>query len=239
MSQVEEIREATRTLNGPPGSQSPDDPRLRPLLQQLARYWWVELLPGVLWVVVALVVLKFNHASVVTVGVLTGIMFLVFAAEEFALAVPDDGASRWVRAIFGVLLAASGIIALIHPEKTFAGFADILGFVFLMLGIIWTVQAFAERVFNDLWWLPDQRHPDGWTGVPGQRPVLPHPRGHVARLRRHLGAGEGHHRYRAGVPNPSARLELTDVERPRNPGWIHGACPPRGSGAWPPRLVSD
>jgi hypothetical protein len=37
-------------------------------LQQLARYWWVELLLGVFWVVVALVVLKFNHASVVKWG---------------------------------------------------------------------------------------------------------------------------------------------------------------------------
>ena len=73
-------------------------------MQQLARYWWVELLLGVFWVVVALVVLKFNHASVVTVGVLTGIMFLVFAAEEFLLAALDKGASRWVWAIFGVLL---------------------------------------------------------------------------------------------------------------------------------------
>ena len=52
----------------------------------MASYWWVELLLGVLWVVIAVVVLKFNHASVITVGVLTGIMFLLFAAEEFALA---------------------------------------------------------------------------------------------------------------------------------------------------------
>ena len=153
MSHVEEVREAVRAVNGPPGSQSLDDSSLRPLLQQLARYWWVELLLGVFWVVVAIVVLKFNHSSVVTVGVLTGIMFLVFAAEEFLLAVLDKGASRWVWVLFGVLLAASGIVALIHPEATFAGFADILGFVFLMIGILWTVQAFAERVFNDLWWL--------------------------------------------------------------------------------------
>jgi len=153
MSDVQEMRRAAEALNGPPGSQSPDDPRLRPLLQQLARYWWVELLLGVFWVVVALVVLKFNHASVVTVGVLTGIMFLVFAAEEFLLAALDQGASRWIWAIFGVLLSAAGVVALIHPEATFAGFADILGFVFLLLGIIWTVQAFTERVFNDLWWL--------------------------------------------------------------------------------------
>lgn len=68
---------------------------LRPFLAQVARYWWVELLLGVFWVVVAVVVLKFNHASVVTVGVLTGIMFLLFAAEEFAVAALDKGA-RWL-----------------------------------------------------------------------------------------------------------------------------------------------
>jgi hypothetical protein len=56
------------------------------------------LLLGVFWLIAAAVVLKFNHASVVTVGVLTGIMFLVFAVEEFILAALDHGATRllWV-----------------------------------------------------------------------------------------------------------------------------------------------
>jgi len=90
---------------------------------------------------------------VVTVGVLTGIMFLVFAAEEFVLAVLDGGPTRWLWAFFGVLLFAAGIVALIHPRETFAGFAEILGFVFLLIGIIWTVQAFAERAFSSLWWM--------------------------------------------------------------------------------------
>ncbi|MBV9168352.1 MAG: DUF308 domain-containing protein [Solirubrobacterales bacterium] len=123
------------------------------MFSQVARYWWVELLVGVFWVVVALVVLKFNHASVVTVGVLTGLMFLLFAAEEFALAYLDRGGTRWVWALFGVLLAAAGIIALINPVSTFASFADILGFVFLLLGVVWMVHAFVERVVNPLWWL--------------------------------------------------------------------------------------
>ncbi len=132
-------------------------PRIRPIgksiLEPLARYWWVELLLGLFWLIVAVVVLKFNHSSVVTVGVLTGIMFLAFSAEEFVLAVLDDGVTRWLWAFFGVLLFAGGIVSLIHPRETFAGFAEILGFVFLLIGIIWTVQAFAERVFNDLWWM--------------------------------------------------------------------------------------
>jgi len=98
-------------------------------------------------------VLKFNHASVVTVGVLVGIMFLIFAAEEFALATLDQGATRWLWGLFGVLLLAAGIVSLIHPRETFAGFADILGFVFLVIGVVWTIQAFAERQFSDYWWL--------------------------------------------------------------------------------------
>jgi uncharacterized membrane protein HdeD (DUF308 family) len=149
---VDDMRQIVGQLNGPPISEPATNTILRPFSAQIARYWWVELLLGVLWVVIALVVLKFNDASVVTVGLLTGIMFLVFAAELFALAALDQNA-RWIWALFGVLLAAAGIVALIHPRNTFAGFADILGFVFLVIGVLWLVQAFMERAVNSLWWL--------------------------------------------------------------------------------------
>ena len=55
--------------------------------------------------------------------------------------------------LFSMLLTVSGIVALIHPTNTFAGFADILGFVFLLIGVMWMVQAFSERPVNSLWWL--------------------------------------------------------------------------------------
>jgi uncharacterized membrane protein HdeD (DUF308 family) len=138
--------------NGRTGRRLDPDGLIRPFLRQIARYWWVELLAGVLWVVIAAVVLKFNHASVVTVGVLTGVMFLLFAAEQFALAAIDVR-MRWLWMLFGVLMTVGGIVSLIHPVATFAGFADILGFIFLLIGIQWTVQAFIERGFSDLWWL--------------------------------------------------------------------------------------
>ena len=75
--------------------------------------------------------------------------------------------------IFGVLLTASGIIALTRPEKTFARFADILG-----LGVPDDRDsldgsgvhraAFARRVVAR----PDQRQPDGLTGLLGERPFF-------------------------------------------------------------------
>jgi uncharacterized membrane protein HdeD (DUF308 family) len=149
---LQAIKQVADEVNGPPVSRFGPRDALRPFLSQIAKYWWVEFLLGALWVVIAVVVLKFNEASVVTVGVLTGIMFLVFAAEEFALAAIDTSA-RWVWAIFGVLLTAAGVVALIHPRDTFTALADILGFVFLIIGVLWMVQAFYERIFNNLWWL--------------------------------------------------------------------------------------
>jgi uncharacterized membrane protein HdeD (DUF308 family) len=148
----EEFRQAVAELDGPANRRLPHNPLFEPLAA-VASYWWVELLLGIFWVVIAIVVLKFNHASVTTVGILTGIMFLVFAAQQFLLAFIDQRASRWLWAFFGVLLTAAGIVSLINPRNTFAGFADILGFVFLLIGVMWMVQAFAERAINDLWWL--------------------------------------------------------------------------------------
>ena len=101
MSQdVDELEGVAEFMSGPPASRTITSIALA----DLARYWWVELLLGVFWLVIAVVVLKFNHASVATVGVLIGVMFLICAAEEFALAVLDRGATRWLWALFGVLL---------------------------------------------------------------------------------------------------------------------------------------
>jgi uncharacterized membrane protein HdeD (DUF308 family) len=153
MSQdLKALKQVADELHGPPGSRVGSLEPLRPFLSLIAKYWWVELLLGAFWVVIAVVVLKFNNASVVTVGVLTGLMFLLFAAEEFAVAALDRIA-RWLWAAFGVLLTVAGILALIHPRNTFTALADVLGFVFLLIGVMWMVQAFYERVFNDLWWL--------------------------------------------------------------------------------------
>jgi uncharacterized membrane protein HdeD (DUF308 family) len=122
------------------------------MVGRVARFWWVQLIIGAFWIVIALVILKFTRASVTTVGILIGIMFLVASAQEFMLAILDRR-WRWLWALFAVLLLAGGILALIHPHNTFAAFADILGFVFLVVGAFWIAQAFAERPVNDLWWL--------------------------------------------------------------------------------------
>src|ERR687898_599454 len=49
----------------------------------------------------------------------------------------------------GVLFLIAGVIALISPENTFAALADILGFLFLIVGVFWIIQSFATREINE------------------------------------------------------------------------------------------
>jgi uncharacterized membrane protein HdeD (DUF308 family) len=59
----------------------------------------------------------------------------------------------WVYWVFGGLFLMAVVIALISPGNTFAALADILGFLFLIVGVFWVIQAFASREVNELWWL--------------------------------------------------------------------------------------
>jgi len=118
----------------------------------LSRLWWLWLGFGVFWIVVALVILQFDQASVTTVGVLVGIMFIISGVQQLALGSLAGGWLRLVMFLFGLLLLVAGVIAFISPENTFAAIADILGFLFLIVGIFWIIQAFGEREFNPLWW---------------------------------------------------------------------------------------
>ena len=83
---------------------------LRDTARGITGYWWTWLVGGIAWLAIALVILQFDSASVATVGILVGLMFV------------------------------------------FAGLADMLGFLFLIVGVWWMIRSFVERAVNPLWW---------------------------------------------------------------------------------------
>jgi uncharacterized membrane protein HdeD (DUF308 family) len=130
----------------------PEVPALEEAGIALSKLWWLWLVAGVFWIVVALVILQFDQASVTTVGVLIGIMFLLSGFQQIMFGSLAGGWLQLVLFLFGVLLLIAGVIALISPENTFAAIADILGFLFLIVGTFWIIQAFGERDVNQFWW---------------------------------------------------------------------------------------
>lgn len=134
-----------------PGPLSPER-ALRESAKEATGLWWLWLVAGIAWGVIALVVLQFDAASISTVGVLVGGMFTFAAIQNFALAsVP--GEVRWVSTAFGVLFLIAAVVSFVSPEDTFAALADSMGFLFLMVGLWWMIRAFLERAINPLWWL--------------------------------------------------------------------------------------
>lgn len=117
-----------------------------------AKLWWLWLVVGIVWLLVALVILQFDTASVKTVGVIIGVMFLFVGVQEFVMSTLVEG-WRWVWIVFGVLFVLAGLWALFNPAETVATIADSLGFLFLLVAIFWVVEAFATKGSNDLWWL--------------------------------------------------------------------------------------
>ena len=125
---------------------------LRDAARKVTGYWWVLLVAGIAWVAASLVILQFNHASMTTIGILVGLMFLALGIENVALATLDVP-MRWAWALFGALFLVSAVVCFANPTSTFAGLADMLGFLFLIVGVWWMVRAFLERSLNPLWWM--------------------------------------------------------------------------------------
>ena len=113
--------------------------------------WWLFLVTGVAWLLISLIVLRFDVTSIAAVGALLGVILIIAGANEFAImSIPGW---RWLHAILGVLFIGGGIWAFIHPINAFYELAAILGFLLLLKGTLDIATAFMTREINDLWWL--------------------------------------------------------------------------------------
>jgi uncharacterized membrane protein HdeD (DUF308 family) len=114
--------------------------------------WWLFLVTGVAWLLVSLIVLRFDITSIAAVGALLGVILIMAGANEFALMAAQPG-WKWLHAALGVLFIGGGIWAFIHPADAFYELAAILGFLLLLKGAFDVSVAVMTKELNDLWWL--------------------------------------------------------------------------------------
>jgi uncharacterized membrane protein HdeD (DUF308 family) len=118
----------------------------------IAKWWWLLLITGALWLVIGVIVLRLDAQSLATVGYLVGFMLIFTGIEQFMVASAVPG-WRWVWLLFGVFFLVGGIWAVANPIGTSAALASSLGLLFVLVSIFWFVEALASRDSNSLWWL--------------------------------------------------------------------------------------
>lgn len=114
--------------------------------------WWVYLVTGAAWFVIAWVVLRFDLRSVAAISVLAGIVILMAGLAELFNAFVAPG-WRWLHGILGAVFVITGIIIFFRPGGTFAMLAAFVGWYLLFKGMLDIVLAFATKDVNDAWWL--------------------------------------------------------------------------------------
>ncbi|HET7236359.1 MAG TPA: DUF308 domain-containing protein [Actinomycetota bacterium] len=114
--------------------------------------WWLFLVTGIAWLLVSLIVLRFNISSVATVGVMLGVILILAGVNEFLDMAARPG-WKWLHAVLGVLFIGGGIWAFVHPIGAFYELASILGFLLLLKGALDITVALASKELNDLWWI--------------------------------------------------------------------------------------
>ena len=125
---------------------------VREAVADVAKWWWLWLVTGILWIIIAVVILQLDEASVRTVGVIVGIMLFVAGLQYLFIAMIAEG-WKWLWGIFGFALTVGGLVAMFNPTRAFATLADMLGFLFLLIGIVWVVEGLSIRDIEELWWL--------------------------------------------------------------------------------------
>jgi len=114
--------------------------------------WWLFIVTGFAWFVIAWIVLRFDLRSVAAVAVLAGIVILAAGLAEVFNAFVAPG-WRWLHATLGMVFVVTGFVAFVDPGGTFAILAAFIGWYLLFKGMLDIVLAFATKQDNDAWWL--------------------------------------------------------------------------------------
>ena len=124
----------------------------RAALWRLAGPWWLFLVTGIAWLIIAVMVLRFTPASINTVGVLMGVLFLLGAFNEFLIA-SIRHSWRWAHIVMGILFVVGGIWAFARPFNAFWALASVLGLLLIFKGTLDIISAVMTKDVNPSWWL--------------------------------------------------------------------------------------
>lgn len=113
--------------------------------------WWIFLVAGIAWTLLALAILQFDVRSIWSIAIVFATVLIFASVDEFFAASTAPG-WRWAHALLGVLFLVGGIIAVAWPGATFVTLARLFAWYLVFKGTFDIITAFALRGL-ELWWV--------------------------------------------------------------------------------------
>jgi uncharacterized membrane protein HdeD (DUF308 family) len=120
-------------------------------LESASRVWWLYLAIGILWLWVALIVLRLNLDSLEAISILFGCVAIALGVSEFMAMPASTTGWRIARGALGALCIVAGIVAFFQPAGTFVALASLVAWVLLFKGIFDVTMSLVVR--EGVWWL--------------------------------------------------------------------------------------
>jgi uncharacterized membrane protein HdeD (DUF308 family) len=115
--------------------------------------WWLFLVTGIGWMLVGLIVLRFDYTSVSAISILFGIVAIAAGVLEILALLLARGWWKVLHIVLAVVFFIAGIVAFIHPGDTFAALAAVFSFFLIFAGSFDIIVAVSARREIEVWWL--------------------------------------------------------------------------------------
>jgi uncharacterized membrane protein HdeD (DUF308 family) len=115
--------------------------------------WWLFLITGIAWMLLALIVLRFDYTTVSAISILFGIVALAGGVLEIGVTLIADGWWKLLHGVLALVFIVAGIVAFIHPGDTFAALAAVFSFFLIFAGTFDIIESISVRHEIEVWWL--------------------------------------------------------------------------------------
>jgi uncharacterized membrane protein HdeD (DUF308 family) len=115
--------------------------------------WWLVLVTGVAWTLVAIILLRFDYTSVYSISLLFGFVAIAAGTLEVVALFMATGWWKLLHAILALAYLVAGVIAFISPGNTFVALAAVFSFFLVFAGTFDIIFAISVRRQIEVWWL--------------------------------------------------------------------------------------
>jgi uncharacterized membrane protein HdeD (DUF308 family) len=132
---------------------SPMASRAERTLGRVLPPWWLLLITGIGWILVGLIVLRFDYTSVSAISILFGCVAIAAGVLEIAMVFIAAGWWKLFYGVLAVIFIVAGIVAFIHPGNTFVALSAVFSFFLIFAGTWDIITSISTRHEIEVWWL--------------------------------------------------------------------------------------